>query len=391
MRTRTLTLLRSVLVVVLVLGLATFPAGAEEPEPLPENPHERLAELRRRQAEAAFAIDLLNVTAVEVQERLAEVEAWVAAQQAVVDAAQEELVQATLAADKALAAEEAKADELERLEAMMAEVAVQAFVAPRPMATLEMLVAEDPDTAAKADVMLRARNDRDRKIADELARAEEELRALRHVADEEAARAESVAEKASDELDELNRARAEQVALAERISSDLADASERAAELDGAADEALEEVRKQTEALLARASTHSGVPLVQVGGFRVHAEIAAALGALLEHAERDGIVLRGWGARSTAQQIDLRRRHCGGPGVSDEEAVYGIPAAACSPPTAKPGTSMHELGLAIDFTHDGESISTRSSPAFQWLAEHAAGYGLKNLPSEPWHWSVNGR
>jgi D-alanyl-D-alanine carboxypeptidase len=51
---------------------------------------------------------------------------------------------------------------------------------------------------------------------------------------------------------------------------------------------------------------------------------------------------------------------------------------------------MHEQGLAIDFTWNGSVISSHSSPAFQWLAAHAGRYGLYNLPSEPWHWSVNG-
>jgi len=52
---------------------------------------------------------------------------------------------------------------------------------------------------------------------------------------------------------------------------------------------------------------------------------------------------------------------------------------------------MHEQGLAIDFTHGGRIISSRSSVAFQWLIANASRYGLYNLPSEPWHWSVNGR
>lgn len=47
---------------------------------------------------------------------------------------------------------------------------------------------------------------------------------------------------------------------------------------------------------------------------------------------------------------------------------------------------MHERGLAVDFAH----CSSRSSGCYQWLAKHAAAYGLFNLPSEPWHWSVNG-
>ena len=52
---------------------------------------------------------------------------------------------------------------------------------------------------------------------------------------------------------------------------------------------------------------------------------------------------------------------------------------------------MHELGLAFDFSFQGSVIRSRSSPAFSWLATHAGGYGLFNLPAEPWHWSVNGR
>jgi LAS superfamily LD-carboxypeptidase LdcB len=63
---------------------------------------------------------------------------------------------------------------------------------------------------------------------------------------------------------------------------------------------------------------------------------------------------------------------------------------ACSPPTAIPGRSKHEQGLAIDFSHNGRAIQTRSSPAFQWLAANAGSYGFRNLPSEPWHWSTDG-
>ena len=53
------------------------------------------------------------------------------------------------------------------------------------------------------------------------------------------------------------------------------------------------------------------------------------------------------------------------------------------------GTSMHEKGLAIDFTCGGGTIS-RGSACFGWLEGHAGGYGLYNLPSEPWHWSTDG-
>jgi D-alanyl-D-alanine carboxypeptidase len=58
-------------------------------------------------------------------------------------------------------------------------------------------------------------------------------------------------------------------------------------------------------------------------------------------------------------------------------------------PTAIPGRSLHELGLAVDITAGGSSL-TAGSPGFRWLAANAATYGYVNLPSEPWHWSITG-
>lgn len=391
MSSRLRPLSRSFVAIVTVLALA-LPAGAQEaePAPLPENPYERLAEIKRRQAEAAFTVDLLNLSAIEVRNRLQKVEAWVAAQTTVVDEAQAQLVEATLAANQARAAEEAKAKELAELEQLMRDIAIEAFIRPRQNEALGVLIEHDMDAAAKADVMLRAKNDHDRDVAAELAAAEEALGELRIIADAEAERAEGVADEAAAALDDLHRARLEQVALAEQIKVDLAATTEQLQLLGGVEAEAILAVQRETDALLARIGRDSSVPLVEVRGIRVHEEIAPALEALMAEAERDGIVLAGWGHRSTQQQVALRRQHCGGEGVSDADAVYGRPASSCSPPTAKPGTSMHELGLAVDFTHDGASISTRESPAFRWLSDNANDYGLYNLPSEPWHWSVNG-
>ncbi|WP_419946376.1 M15 family metallopeptidase [Candidatus Poriferisodalis sp.] len=127
--------------------------------------------------------------------------------------------------------------------------------------------------------------------------------------------------------------------------------------------------------------------LTWVGGIRVHESIANQVQDLLVHAARDGLRLTGWGYRTAASQIALRRAHCG----TSEWAVWQKPAYQCRPPTARPGRSMHERGLAIDFIYNGRSISTRNNAGFRWLAANAAAYGLHNLPSEPWHWSTNGR
>ena len=58
-------------------------------------------------------------------------------------------------------------------------------------------------------------------------------------------------------------------------------------------------------------------------------------------------------------------------------------------PTAIPGRSLHEIGMAVDVTSGGRTL-TAKSPAFKWLAVHADEYGFVNLPSEPWHWSITG-
>lgn len=161
--------------------------------------------------------------------------------------------------------------------------------------------------------------------------------------------------------------------------------------------EAEERRRREEQARLAaiRAAGGSATPtgrvseseLVWVGGIRVHESIAIPLRNLLDAAAADGIVFGGGGYRSGAQQIYLRRAHCG----TSQWAIYSKPAYQCRPPTARPGNSMHERGLAVDFTYNGRTITSRNNAGFRWLRANAGNYGLYNLPSEPWHWSTNGK
>lgn len=110
----------------------------------------------------------------------------------------------------------------------------------------------------------------------------------------------------------------------------------------------------------------------------VNVSIAAATLDMLNKAKSEGVILSGNAFRSYERQVELRVAHCPDPVNSR--------ASDCSPPTAKPGTSMHEVGLAIDFSN----CNTRSSACYRWLNTNASKYGLLNLPSEAWHWSVNG-
>ncbi len=123
-----------------------------------------------------------------------------------------------------------------------------------------------------------------------------------------------------------------------------------------------------------------------MAGIRVHRSIAGNLQALLSAAAAAGFRLSGSGYRDSSAQIALRRAHCG----PTQYDIYQKPASLCSPPTAIPGRSMHERGLAVDFTSGGVLIRSQADPAFRWLAANAGRFGLRNLPSEPWHWSTNG-
>jgi hypothetical protein len=117
------------------------------------------------------------------------------------------------------------------------------------------------------------------------------------------------------------------------------------------------------------------------GGIQVHKSIVDQLERLCA-AAAPTIALTGGGWRDPQEQIALRKAHCG---TSDYD-IYQKPSGQCSPPTARPGTSNHERGLAIDF----RNCSNRSTACYKWLAANAATYGFKNLPSEAWHWSVDG-
>ena len=124
-----------------------------------------------------------------------------------------------------------------------------------------------------------------------------------------------------------------------------------------------------------------------VWGIEVATDIAAQLEALLEAAYAEGLELTGSGYRNIVDQIEIRRIVCG----PTDYDIWERPSWECSPPVARPGRSMHEKGLAVDFTGPGgDLVRSQASPTFQWLAVNAARFGFYNLPSEPWHWSTTG-
>jgi hypothetical protein len=130
------------------------------------------------------------------------------------------------------------------------------------------------------------------------------------------------------------------------------------------------------------ASCPSGIGRT-AGGISICNSIVSQVNAMVTSATAAGINLTGGGYRSTASQTALRVKNCNG-NTTDR-------SASCSPPTAIVGASRHQQGLAIDFKCDGTLIQNNTNKCFVWLQSNASKYGLANLASEPWHWSVDGR
>jgi len=139
---------------------------------------------------------------------------------------------------------------------------------------------------------------------------------------------------------------------------------------------------------VALACTVGGAGTVQAGprGVVVDVTIAGQVAAMIAAADSAGLHLSGGGFRSYAEQVELRRQHCGGSSYD----ISQRPPGECSPPTALPGTSMHQWGLAVDWSNARSLIASHRNPAWQWLSSNAGRFGFANLPSEPWHWSTDG-
>lgn len=391
-------------------------------------------------------IDLLTATREEVRRALRSLDARYQQQRAVVERAEEAARQAEEAAERAEARVALAEHEVEQARATVAEYAVEAYIRPPAQDSLRVLSITQAEDASYASSVIQILTEERHKVVGVLVEKRAQADRERATADAAAEAARDAASDAQVQLVELDRMRAEQHALAasldERLDAALAEAAA-LAEIDRqlaeelaaqelalreagpatpprvtltASDGAPAEPRPAPEPPTTRPSAPTTRPatpttrpptpttrpstttpppppgtvtwadVTSVGGIWVHTSIASDLRNLLDAASAAGFNLGGGGYRDPAAQIATRRANCG-PTYYD---IYEKPSSQCTPPTARPGRSMHERGLAIDFTSSGSLITSRSNPAFVWLSENAARYGLYNLPSEPWHWSTNG-
>lgn len=379
-----------------------------------ENETEELRELRAERealatqiAAQAASVEAATAEFEDVMEALAVIESHVVAAEGRLAAAQQALDDSRLALDSIEAQEVFVAEEMQRTEDGLQDLAVQWYVSGRnteDQTAAATFDAATPTEAAVRETLFRIRLGQETNLVDRMRELTDDLDLLvenRERAVAEAEEREVTLQTRLDETEEARRLQEEFAAVVEaRLDARLAEAASlealdadlarqiRAEEAEIAA--RLAEQRRQEE-LARRAAAIPNIvgegEIVSVSGIRVHQSISTNLANMLQAAANDGILLGGGGYRSSNQQIALRRAHCG----PTEYDIYQKPSYQCRPPTARPGFSNHERGLAIDFTANGRAITSRNTAAFQWLAANAGRYGFYNLPSEPWHWSVNGQ
>jgi hypothetical protein len=367
------------------------------------DPRAERDKVRSDKAATASQVDALQASDTEVDQALQALDENVRGQQAAYSDAQRAASEAEREADEARAAEAQKQSEIEGLKEQVARLAVETYVNPPADDFLQSFEAENASEAVQRKALMELRSGRDTDVLDELKAAERELKQFREQAEEASEKAASRRDAAQQRLGQVQSARSQQAQFAIQVEQRLDAKLSEAAVLEATDKQLSQQISQQEAAIAARLRRSSPSPssggggavsvpvggnvaLTNVRGIVVASSIAGQTESMLAAAAGAGFVLSGTGYRDSSAQIQLRMQHCG----TSQYAIYQMPADECSPPTARPGASKHEQGLAIDFSWNGSIIGSRSSPAFQWLAANAGRFGFANLPSEPWHWSVGG-
>ncbi len=298
----------------------------------------------------------------------------------------------------------AELEELEaQTEALLRQSAIAAFTSHQGPNSEQTALGDDPWNNARNNALRGFVNQNTEDLLDSFRAQEAELSALKETANAALAEVEllrnerlaiqysleaaySREQDALDELDNRLDQRLEEAAFLEQIDAELA--RQIRVEEKRIADAIAAAKRRARRVSVPK---NAPVDLTTVAGpvmdIVVNVSLADNLAGFLAAMEQAGFPLGGYGYRTNARQIQLRRHHCG----TSDFAVYEMSASRCRPPTARPGRSQHEVGLAVDFTYRGRIVSSRNSAVFKAMQRIAPQYGLINLPSEPWHWSTTGR
>ena len=368
---------------VVVVGLVV---GQAVPSSAADNPYARRQQLEAQRAQAAAQLNVLRASQAQIQKALDDLDHNVRSQQSAVASASQAADAAAVTYDQARRDEAQKVAEVASLRNRVADVALEAYMGTSTAATFEMLRSGDLADVARREAYRSLALGDTSDALDQLRAAREDLQAKRRAA--QRAKDQTTARKAAvqSRLAALSQAQVQQLKFAGEIENKIAVTTSQSDQLAQQSAQAAAQIAAQSTSNSSVVRSSSTICLTTVRTITVACSIGGQLDKLLAAASADGYTFTGQGYRSPEQQIAVRQQNCG----SSQYDVYQMPPNDCHPPTAYPGTSMHEQGLAIDFIANGSLISSHSDPAWQWLNTNAATYGFYNLPVEPWHWSVNG-
>ena len=364
----------------------------------PDELREERREVQAQAAELASEVDAATADVADLEVALAAAQANVDAQQAAVEAANRAVIDADEAQAAALAAIIDLEVQEEQARIDLQNAVIDSYVSFQGFDDLEAL-GDDPWEASRAETLAEIGTGTSLEGLDNLRSIGAELEFQRLLAEQAAVEAESNREEMRFRLAELETA----LAIEDQLLIEAVERQERrlgeAVALEALEAELSEQIRVEEQRIADAIANRippgggsvtvppdSDIELVTVGGITVNVLVEDQVRGILAAMSARGFNLGGGGYRSIERQIRLRRANCG----TSDYAIWEMPASRCRPPTARPGLSQHEVGLAIDFTLNGRVLRTRNSDVFRALAEVAPQFGFYNLPSEPWHWSTTG-
>ena len=366
-----------------------------------EEDRERLRQAKEDEAENLGDIDVLTATIDKLVPAFQTLETARDSAQEAVDAVIRRLTEAQEEQARTETRIAELAAEIAETRLLLQQSAISAYTSFQGPNSEQTALSSDPWQQARSQSLRRFANRSTEDLLDAFRGQAAELEALREESDRYINELEELRNDELERQDNFDRAFARESealdAINQRLDHRLAEAASIEA-LDAqlaadirAGEQQLAEAIARAEALRRPQSVtvppNAPVDLASVRGIVVDVRIVEELEGLLVAMEAEGFILGGGGYRDNSRQIELRRQHCG----TSEYAIYQMSASQCSPPTARPGFSQHQVGLAVDFTHDGRIIRSRNTAVFQALARIAPDYRFVNLPSEPWHWSTTGQ
>jgi LAS superfamily LD-carboxypeptidase LdcB len=359
-------------------------------------------DLRKKKAALAAQVDTLKATNTELTQALGALDDNLRAEQTDLDAANEQVAAIESQVTDLTSQQDAAQARVDALRTQMTESAIDRYMHPTSNQSVFVAQTADINAAVAKQAMLDFTSARNNDAAEQYRAAIADLDSLQKQKADALVRAQAARNNVAMRVSSVSTARGQQAnvlnAAKQRINGVLEDADLVNKDLK-TADAA---VKKQDDADLAalqeRLNRSKGgatpppanvTDMVWVSGpggqIQIHKSLSSKLGAMLSAAGADGVTFGGSGYRGSERQIELRRQNCG----TSDYAVYKMPPFSCRPPTALPGSSNHERGLAVDFSVSGAMLS-RGSAGYNWLSRNGAKFGFYNLPSEAWHWSYDG-